>query len=130
VESRAAEPVCDRLELGRHSLGQPVVELSGGNQQKVVVARWLLAEAQVLLFDEPTRGIDVSARGTVHRIIEELAESGKAVVVASSELDELTEICDRIAVLAFGRLVRIFERGSWTREALTSACFGAAEAPA
>jgi len=113
----------DRLNVRRASPEQPVRELSGGNQQKVTIARWLLRDADVVLFDEPTRGIDVSARASIHRLMNELAESGKTIVVASSDLDELLGICDRIGVLSAGRLVEVLERGSWSREAVTAASF-------
>jgi ribose transport system ATP-binding protein len=113
----------DRLEVRRASAEQPVSELSGGNQQKVMIARWLLRRFSVLLFDEPTRGIDVSARAAIYHLLNELAGSGKSIVLASSDLDELLAICDRIGVLSAGRLVAVFERGSWSREAVTAAAF-------
>ncbi|MGH9319423.1 MAG: sugar ABC transporter ATP-binding protein, partial [Vicinamibacteria bacterium] len=120
---RVAEEALDRLTVQRRSTAQPVAELSGGNQQKVVVARWLLRDADVLLFDEPTRGIDASSRAAIYHLFHELTESGKAILLASSDLEELTSICDRIGVLSQGRLVGIFERGSWSREELTGASF-------
>jgi ribose transport system ATP-binding protein len=113
----------DRLQVQRGSPEQPVRELSGGNQQKVMIARWLLRDSAVLLFDEPTRGIDVAARAAVYHLLNELAENGKAIVVASSDLDELLAICDRIGVLSAGRLVEVFERESWSRESITAAAF-------
>ncbi len=113
----------DRLQVQRGSPEQPIRELSGGNQQKVMIARWLLRDATVLLFDEPTRGIDVAARAGVYRLLNELAGKGKAIVVASSDLDELLVICDRIGVLSAGRLVEVFERESWSCEGITSAAF-------
>ena len=87
-------------------LEQRVDELSGGNQQKVVLARWLLRDCEVLLVDEPTRGIDVGAKRAVHAALRELAARGKALVVVSSELEELMALCDRIAVLSDGRAGR------------------------
>jgi ribose transport system ATP-binding protein len=113
----------DRLEVKRASPEQPVRELSGGNQQKVMIARWLLRDSAVLLFDEPTRGVDVSARAAIYHLLNELAGKGKAIVLASSDLDELLGICDRIGVLSAGRLVQVFERGAWSREAITTAAF-------
>jgi ribose transport system ATP-binding protein len=100
-----------------------VAELSGGNQQKVMIARWLLRESSVILFDEPTRGIDVGARASIYHLLKDLASEGKAVVLASSDLEELLGICDRIGVLSAGRLAEIFERGRWSREAITAAAF-------
>jgi ribose transport system ATP-binding protein len=120
--SRAGEAL-DRLDVQRASGEQPVCELSGGNQQKVMIARWLLRDSEVLLFDEPTRGIDVSARAAIYHLLNELAGKGKAIVLASSDLDELLAICDRIGVLSAGRLVGTFERESWSREAITAAAF-------
>jgi len=111
----------DRLQVQRRSPEQPVSELSGGNQQKVMIARWLLRDSAVLLFDEPTRGVDVAARAAVYHLLTELAGNGKAIVVASSDLDELLAICDRIGVLSAGRLVEVFERESWSRESISAA---------
>ncbi len=123
AERRLAVDLCDRLGVRRASLEQPVAELSGGNQQKVVIARWLARDCDVLLFDEPTRGIDVAAKETVYRLLEELASAGKALVVASSEVEELLVFCDRIAVLSAGRLAAVFERGDWTQERIMAAAF-------
>jgi ribose transport system ATP-binding protein len=123
AERRLAIDLCDRLGVRRASVEQPVAELSGGNQQKVVIARWLARDCDVLLFDEPTRGIDVAARETVYRLLEELAGAGKALVVASSEVEELLVICDRIAVLSAGRLAAVFERGDWSQERIMAAAF-------
>ena len=123
AEQRLAVELCDRLDVRRASVEQPVAELSGGNQQKVVIARWLARECDVLLFDEPTRGIDVAAKETVYRLLEELASEGKALVVASSEVEELLVLCDRIAVMSAGRLAAVFERGGWTQERIMAAAF-------
>jgi ribose transport system ATP-binding protein len=111
------------LDIRCASLDQPIVELSGGNQQKTLIARWMLRGCRVLLFDEPTRGIDVGAKQTVYRLLRDLAADGKAIVVVSSELQELMEICDRIAVLSAGRLVETFDRGDWTEDRILAAAF-------
>jgi ribose transport system ATP-binding protein len=124
-EAAAASTLGARLDVRRHSLDQPAGELSGGNQQKVVIARWLLRDCDVLLFDEPTRGIDVAAKIAVYRVLNELAAAGKALVLVSSELPELMALCDRIAVMSDGRLVATFARGEWTEEAIVSAAFSA-----
>jgi ribose transport system ATP-binding protein len=123
AEHRLAVDLCDRLGVRRASVEQPVAELSGGNQQKVVIARWLARECDVLLFDEPTRGIDVSAKETVYRLLDDLASAGTALVVASSEVEELLAICDRIAVMSAGRLAAVCERGEWTQERIMAAAF-------
>jgi ribose transport system ATP-binding protein len=123
AERRLAVDLCDRLGVRRTSVEQPVGELSGGNQQKVVIARWLARDCDVLLFDEPTRGIDIAAKETVYGLLEELAGAGKALVVASSEVEELLALCDRIAVMSAGRIAAVFERGDWTQERIMAAAF-------
>jgi ribose transport system ATP-binding protein len=95
---------------------QPVKTLSGGNQQKVVLAKWLLAEPQVLILDEPTRGIDVGAKFEIYQLIHELADRGAGVLVISSDLEELTGICDRILVMSQGRLTDELTRAEFDRE--------------
>jgi ribose transport system ATP-binding protein len=104
AERKAAERFVERLGIRCRDVDQSVGELSGGNQQKVALARLLYHDVDVLLFDEPTRGIDVRSRAEVHRLIGELAEQGKAVLVVSSQLPELLEISDRIAVMHRGVL--------------------------
>jgi ribose transport system ATP-binding protein len=93
-----------RLQIKASSPAQKVRELSGGNQQKVLLARWLATEPKVFLLDEPTRGIDVGAKREVQGLIDELAEQGLAVVLVSSEMDELVEGSDRVVVLHDGRV--------------------------
>ena len=112
-----------QVQLRCRSYEQPVGQLSGGNQQKVLMGRWLLRGPDVLLLDEPTRGIDVAAKFAVYHLIDDLARQGKGIVVVSSEVEELMLLCDRIAVLSAGRLVRLFERGEWTEERLLAAAF-------
>jgi ribose transport system ATP-binding protein len=122
-EAGAAEGMRRRLDVRGHSLEQPAGELSGGNQQKVVIARWLLRDCDVLLFDEPTRGIDVAAKAAVYEVLKELAARGKALVVVSSELPELLALCDRIAVMSAGRLVATFARSEFSDERIMAAAF-------
>ena len=98
--------------------GQPVGQLSGGNQQKVALARLLYQEADVLLLDEPTRGIDVGSKAEVYRLIGELAAGGKAVVMVSSYLPELFGICDRLAVMTRGLLSPARPIGAWSEAAV------------
>jgi ribose transport system ATP-binding protein len=102
---------------------QMVDALSGGNQQKVVFARWLHRDCRVLLLDEPTRGVDVGARADLYAELENIARDGKAVLMVSSDLRELMAVCDRIGVMSAGRLVQTFERGAWSEEALLAAAF-------
>ncbi|MFQ5505129.1 MAG: ATP-binding cassette domain-containing protein, partial [Planctomycetota bacterium] len=94
------------LRLKHADWRQGVLELSGGNQQKVLLGRWIQCEPRILLLDEPTRGIDVGARDEIYRWIERLAREGKAILIATSELPELCRLADRILVLRQGRLVR------------------------
>jgi ribose transport system ATP-binding protein len=104
---------------------QRVAELSGGNQQKVALARLLHQEADVLLLDEPTRGVDVGSKAEIYRLLGELAAQGKAVVWVSSYLPELLGVCDRLAVMARGRLGLARPVGDWTREEIMARATGA-----
>jgi len=115
----------DLLRVRSDSAEQPVAELSGGNQQKVVFARWLHRDCQVLLLDEPTRGVDIGARADIYAQLDKLAAAGKALLMVSSDLRELMSQCDRIGVMSAGRLVRIFERGEWSEQLLLEAAFSA-----
>ena len=108
----------------------PVGRLSGGNQQKVVIGRWLLRAPRVLILDEPTRGVDIGARGEIHRLIRGLAARGMAVLVVSSEPDELPELCDRVLVMAEGRIVRELTGDAVTRNAVIEASYADAGARA
>jgi ABC-type sugar transport system ATPase subunit len=105
----------------------PVGRLSGGNQQKVVIGRWLQSAPKVLILDEPTRGVDVGARAEIHRLIRELAARGMAVLVISSEPDELPDLCDRVLVMNEGRIVGALEGSALTRSAIIAASYGRAE---
>jgi putative multiple sugar transport system ATP-binding protein len=100
------------------SVDVQVGKLSGGNQQKVVLSRWLFAEPEVLILDEPTRGIDVGAKYEIYEIINKLADSGKAVIVISSELPELLGICDRIYAMSQGRITGQLPRAEASQESL------------
>lgn len=121
MEYEATVVQCGALDVQCRGVDQAVHELSGGNQQKVVIARWLMRDAQVYLFDEPTRGIDVSAKATVYHLLNELGARGKAIIFVSSEMRELLDICDRIAVMSAGRLVTVFTRGDWSPERILHA---------
>ncbi|QVM98568.1 sugar ABC transporter ATP-binding protein [Pseudomonas sp. SORT22] len=123
AERELAERQIAAMRIRSSSPEQVVGELSGGNQQKVVIGRWLERDCSVLLFDEPTRGIDVGAKFDIYGLLAELARQGKALVVVSSDLRELMLICDRIGVLSAGRLIDTFERDSWTQDQLLAAAF-------
>ena len=100
---------------------QPVQQLSGGNQQKVALGKWLVRSPKVFVLDEPTRGIDVGAKHEIYRILNQLAEKGVALLVVSSEIEELMGICDRILVMRKGEVQDCFERGRFDREAILRA---------
>ena len=108
---------------------QSVATLSGGNQQKVVLAKWLATDPRVLILDEPTQGIDVQAKAEIHRIIVSLATKGVAVLLISSELPELLGMCDRIAVMREGRIVTELDRGEATEERVVAAAAGVEDEP-
>jgi ribose transport system ATP-binding protein len=115
-----------RLQVKARGPSQSIGDLSGGNQQKVAIARVLLQGAEVVLLDEPTRGIDVSTKAEIYRLIGELAAEGKAVIFVSSYLPELMAVCDRIGVMSRGRLREIRAAQDWTEETVM-ACAVSAE---
>jgi ribose transport system ATP-binding protein len=122
-EAALARRQIDAMRIRSSGPSQAVSELSGGNQQKVVIGRWLARDCSVLLFDEPTRGIDVGAKFDIYALMGALAREGRALVVVSSDLRELMAICDRIAVMSAGRMTGLFERENWTQDALLAAAF-------
>ncbi len=122
-EACVVDEMNSALEVKCQSREQPVVTLSGGNQQKVAIARWLVRDADVFFFDEPTRGIDIAARRRIYRLFDSLAQAGKALVIVSSDLEELLETCDHIGVMSAGQWTGLFERSSWTREQIMQAAF-------
>ncbi|MEJ1939041.1 ATP-binding cassette domain-containing protein, partial [Nostoc sp. NIES-2111] len=101
----------EELAVKPRSIGAAIRSLSGGNQQKVIIARWLASGARIFLFDEPTRGIDVGAKSEIHALIRRLAAQGASVLVVSSELPELLMLSDRIAVMHEGRMTGILDNG-------------------
>ncbi len=123
AERRVTEEMRDSMETRCQSIEQSVGTLSGGNQQKVAIAKWLVRDADVFLVDEPTRGIDVMARLRIHRLFESLARDGKSMVIVSSDLHDLMDTCDRIAVMSAGRMVTIFARDQWTEQKIMQAAF-------
>jgi len=127
AEERTARDFVSALHIRASSLEQRVKELSGGNQQKVVVAKWLACKPRVLILDEPTRGIDVGAKAEIHRLMSELAQQGIAILMISSELPEILGMSDRILVIRQGRLVAEFDRAGATQEKVIAAAMGAEE---
>jgi ABC-type sugar transport system ATPase subunit len=117
-----------RVEVNAPSLAAPVGELSGGNQQKVVLSRWLDREARVLIVDEPTRGVDVGAKAAIHALLDDVACSGAGVLLVSSELPEVLGLSTRVGVLREGRLVEMLSRADATPDRVLSAMAGSAPA--
>ncbi|WP_049578552.1 sugar ABC transporter ATP-binding protein [Streptomyces sp. SBT349] len=118
AETRVAERFRASMNIKAPTVFEPTGRLSGGNQQKVVLSRWMNTGPDVLILDEPTRGIDVGAKAEIYTVIDQLAAQGKAVVFISSELSELLGVCDRIATMAGGRLTGVMDRADATQEAL------------
>jgi len=121
TERREFEPLGRRLALSCPSLDAPVTTLSGGNQQKVLLARWLMRGADVLFLDDPTRGIDVAAKLDIYRAIEELAAAGHGIILVSSELPELLRLAGRILVLNNRRLAAVYDAREATQERIMAA---------
>jgi rhamnose transport system ATP-binding protein len=128
AEERLASDWATKLQLKFHRLSDPVGFLSGGNQQKVVLAKWLATSPKVLIIDEPTRGIDVGTKAEVHRLMSELAGQGLAVLMISSELPEVLGMADRVLVMHEGRLVRELSREQADEESVVRAATGTAAA--
>lgn len=123
-ETATAKEQITKLAIRAGGPNQAVSELSGGNQQKVVLARWLARNAEVLILDEPTHGVDVGAKSEIYRLISELAAAGAAVLIIASELIELVETCDRVVVLYHGKIASEVGRSELSEDLLLSRCFG------
>lgn len=106
---RETDRLVNRLGIRCRAANQRAIELSGGNQQKLVLAKWIFRDCDILIFDEPTRGIDVGARFEIYRLLNDLADAGKAIVVVSSDLPELLALCERIAVMSAGKLKAVLK---------------------
>jgi len=117
-----------RIKYGR--LTDPVSRLSGGNQQKVVLGKWLGRQPTLLIVDEPTRGIDIGTKAEVHRLLGQLAGDGVAILMISSELPEVLQVGDRILVMREGRLAAQFDHGQATEERIIAAATGQLEGQA
>jgi ABC-type sugar transport system ATPase subunit len=123
-QMQAARSQMDRLTIRAPGPQTPVLSLSGGNQQKCVLGRWLLTRPKILLLDEPTRGIDVAAKAEVYALLGALAHHGMGILMTSSELPELLALCDRIVVLCAGRKTAEFDRATATEELIMRAATG------
>ncbi len=120
-ENAIAESFRKKLSIKSHSCKQQVGNLSGGNQQKVVLSKWLLTDPKVLLLDEPTRGIDINAKNEIYKLIDEMARRSLAVIVVSSELPEIMAISDRIITICNGKVSGEFERNEFKEESILKA---------
>ncbi|MDP4091591.1 MAG: ATP-binding cassette domain-containing protein, partial [Bacillota bacterium] len=117
-EIQIAEDFRKKLNIKSSSILQRTVNLSGGNQQKVVLSKWIFTEPDILILDEPTRGIDVGAKYEIYTIINKLADEGKSVIVISSELPEVLGMCDRVYVMNEGRIVGELDRKDASQESI------------
>jgi len=120
-EAQIADESVQLLNIRTSATNAPITSLSGGNQQKCVIARWLHTDPKVLLLDDPTRGIDVGAKAEIYQIIDGLCREGLGIIVTSSELPELITLCDRVLVLCEGRLTGEFSRDAFTEQAIMEA---------
>jgi ribose transport system ATP-binding protein len=109
------------LQIKVGEVGDPVSTLSGGNQQKVVIAKWLMTKPAVILLNDPTRGIDVGTKQEIYRLLRDLADQGAAILFYSTDYDELIGSCDRVAILYDGRIVRELEGEAISEEAIVAA---------
>ena len=114
-------PKSKKLKTKTPSIQQLTRNLSGGNQQKVIIARWLLKNSDIFIFDEPTRGIDIGAKSEMYTLMEELASQGKSVIMISSEMPEILGMCDRVYVMNAGRIVAEMEIADASQEKIMAA---------
>jgi ribose transport system ATP-binding protein len=120
-EESLATKYIQALNIKTSSPQQPAGHLSGGNQQKIVLAKWLATRPRILLLDEPTRGIDINAKSEIYKLIQELADAGLGILVVSSELPEILAVADRILVMAEGRLTAEFLAADATEDSILKA---------
>jgi len=121
--SAAAAEAAERLSIKTASVALPAKSLSGGNQQKVVIAKWLMSEPSIFIMDEPTRGIDVAAKHEIYSIIDGIAGDGGGILFISSEIEELLAMCDRILVMSNGEIVANFARDAFDKERILRSAF-------
>jgi ribose transport system ATP-binding protein len=126
-ENKDAKEISRQLDIKTPSVNQRVINLSGGNQQKVVLGKWLYAGSEVLIVDEPTVGVDVGAKGEIYRMMDDLAKEGKVIIMISSDNPELIGVCDRVGIMRGGRLAVILEGDEITEENLLRYSIGAEE---
>ena len=116
LEKQQAESSRRELDIRTASIGTRTGSLSGGNQQKVVLAKWLAMQPKVMIFDEPTRGIDIGAKSEIYRLMRGLADNGVAVLMISSDMEEVIGVSDRIAVMHEGRISGVLDRDRFSEE--------------
>ena len=124
AETNKAKEMCERLNVKAPSVESKAANLSGGNQQKVVLAKWLSLEPKLLIFDEPTRGIDVGAKSEIYQLMRDLAKSGVAIVMISSDMEEVIGESDRVAVMHEGSITGILNRDEANEEAIMRLAVG------
>ena len=116
TESDIATEMCRKLRVKTPSYEKIVNQLSGGNQQKVIIAKWLMMYPKVLILDEPTRGIDVGAKSEIYQIMNELTEQGVSIIMISSDMEEIMGMADRILVMCEGKISGELHKGEYTQE--------------
>jgi rhamnose transport system ATP-binding protein len=126
AELKMTQEIVDRLAVKCAGPDQKVSDLSGGNQQKVVIGKWLATRPRIIILDEPTKGIDVGSKAAVHAFISELVRQGLSVIMVSSELPEVMGMSDRVVVMNKGRMAGILERDRFSAEAIVTAATGIA----
>jgi ribose transport system ATP-binding protein len=124
AERGVAQDICGKLNIKAPSIETAAANLSGGNQQKVVLARWLSLSPKVLIFDEPTRGVDVGAKAEIYQLMRRLAQSGVAIIMISSDMEEILGESDRVAVMHEGAIAGILERDACSEEAIMRLAVG------
>jgi ribose transport system ATP-binding protein len=124
AERRVAQDISTRLNIKAPSIELKAANLSGGNQQKVALAKWLALDPKVLIFDEPTRGIDIGAKAEIYQLMRKLADSGVAIIMISSDMEEILGESDRVAVMHEGAITGILERSDFSEEAVMRRAVG------
>lgn len=117
-EKNIARKIIDRLHIAVNNVEESVMNLSGGNQQKAILGRWLLMDATLFIFDEPTKGVDIGAKEEIYKLIVELAQEGKSIIMISSDMPELLSMSDRIGIMREGQLIKILENQNISEETL------------
>jgi len=126
VELNKSKQMAQRLAIKAPRLTVPCYSLSGGNQQKVVIAKWLMSQPKVLIMDDPTRGVDVGAKFEIYKLMNDLAESGIAIIMISSELEELLGMCDRVVVMCEGHSTETLDISEADQEKIMALATGIA----